>query len=112
MRFLVKYQAQEKGNKNGSDRFCTATWQITPSGTAGKPYNLPIIPGPLIVLGRGRSKFGHQQCPGSQRVDFFRQTSSGAGREGRMEGADIVWRVMCRLDFMFGHGVFSSVGRR
>jgi hypothetical protein len=37
MRFLVKYQAQEKGNKNGSDRFCTATWQITPSGTAGKP---------------------------------------------------------------------------
>jgi len=37
VRFLVKYQAQEKGNKNGSDRFCTATWQITPSGTAGKP---------------------------------------------------------------------------
>jgi hypothetical protein len=31
------------GEGHGSERFCTATWQITPSGTAGKPTNAMII---------------------------------------------------------------------
>ena len=40
--------------------------------------------GPLIVLGGGRSKSGHQRCPGGLRLDYFRQTSSALRREGWM----------------------------
>jgi hypothetical protein len=44
-------------------------------------YELCTI-GPLIVLGEGRLNFGHQRHPEDRRVDFFRQTPSGGGREG------------------------------
>ena len=47
--------------------------------------------GPLIVQGAARSSSGHQTCPDGRRLDFFRQTPNGIGRNGWIK----IWTPLC-----------------